>query len=143
VNIFVRWLKFNVVGVMGMVLQLASLVMFNRVAAGHYLLATAAAIELTVLHNFMWHIHYTWRERRDRLAISTQLFRFHLSNGLVSMMGNLVLMRILVSDARLPLLASNGIAIVCCSLVNFCLGDNWVFALDHPIQRVRSFSSER
>ena len=37
-------------------------------------------------------------------------------------------MRILVHEARMPLLASNGIAILCCSVVNFCLGDRWSFA---------------
>ena len=28
----------------------------------------------------------------------------------------------------MPVLAANGIAILCCSLVNFCLGNEWVFA---------------
>jgi len=42
--------------------------------------------------------------------------------------GNLVLMRLLVQEARLPVLVSNSIAILCCSLVNFYLGENWTFA---------------
>jgi putative flippase GtrA len=59
----------------------------------------------------------------------SQLMRFHLSNGLVSMLGNLALMRVLVDGARMPVLAANGVAILCCSLVNFCFGDSWVFAV--------------
>jgi putative flippase GtrA len=114
---------------MGMVVQLAALGVFSRLAAGHYLLATAAAIEIAVLHNFVWHLHFTWRDRRDKSAVLAQLMRFHLSNGLVSMLGNLVLMRILVHEARLPLLLANAIAILCCSMVNFCLGDHWAFAV--------------
>jgi putative flippase GtrA len=113
---------------MGMVVQLAALDLFNRVSAGHYLYATAAAIELALAHNFVWHLYYTWRDRRDRAALLTQFIRFHLSNGLVSMLGNLLLMRILVHEAHIPLLVSNSIAILCCSLVNFCLGDRWAFA---------------
>lgn len=124
---FIRWGKFNLVGAIGMVVQLAALALFNRLMAGHYLYASAAAVEMTLLHNFAWHILYTWRERRDDSAILAQLMRFHLSNGLVSMLGNLALMRILVDGARMPLLAANSIAILCCSLVNFCLGDQWVF----------------
>jgi putative flippase GtrA len=112
-----------------MVVQLAALGVFSRLAAGHYLLATAAAIEIAVLHNFVWHLHFTWRDRRDKSAVLAQLMRFHLSNGLVSMVGNLVLMRILVHEASLPLLVANGIAILCCSVVNFCLGDGWAFAV--------------
>ena len=121
---FIRWCKFNLVGAVGMVLQLAALALFNRLAAGHYLYASAAAVELTLLHNFVWHLHYTWRDRRDNSALLTQLMRFHLSNGLVSMLGNLVLMRVLIQGAHIPLLISNCIAILCCSLVNFCLGNN-------------------
>ena len=128
-NTFIRWLKFNLVGAMGMVLQLATLALLNHCAPGHYLYASAAAVELTLLHNFVWHLHYTWRDRRDRAALAGQLVRFHLSNGLVSMLGNLALMRILVDGAHIPIIASNCIAILCCSIVNFCLGHNWAFAL--------------
>jgi putative flippase GtrA len=127
-NLLLRWGKFNLVGAIGMVVQLTALARFNRWMAGHYLIASAAAIELTLLHNFLWHLHFTWRDRRDSSPRLHQLVRFHLSNGLVSMLGNLALMRVLVHQARLPLLASNVIAILCCSAVNFCLGNNWAFA---------------
>jgi putative flippase GtrA len=128
VNTLVRWSKFNLVGAMGMVVQLAALALIGRLAKRHYLYASAAAVELALLHNFVWHLHYTWRDRRDRSAIRAQFVRFHLSNGMVSMLGNLALMRVLVAEARLPVLVANGIAILCCSIVNFCLGDHWAFA---------------
>ena len=128
-NPLVRWCKFNLVGAMGMALQLAALALFSRLWPGHYLFATSAAIELALLHNFAWHLRYTWRDRRSDSALLAQLVRFHLSNGLVSMLGNLALMRILVDEARIPLLASNTVAILCCSLINFCLGNNWAFAV--------------
>ena len=125
----VRWLKFNLVGAMGMVVQLAALAAISRCAGkSHYLCASAAAVELAVLHNFVWHVHFTWRDRRNSSALLSQLMRFHLSNGLVSMLGNLVLMRLLVHRAHVPLLVSNCISIACCSLVNFCLGNSWAFA---------------
>jgi putative flippase GtrA len=37
-------------------------------------------------------------------------------------------MRMLVDKAQVPVLAANVIAILCCSIANFCLGDNWTFA---------------
>ena len=127
-NAFVRWLKFNLVGAMGMVVQLAALAAISRCIGSHYLCASAAAVELAVLHNFVWHVHFTWRDRRGNSTLLSQLLRFHLSNGLVSVAGNLVLMRVLVQGARMPLLVANGIAILCCSVINFCLGNNWAFA---------------
>lgn len=133
-NTLLRWGRFNLVGAMGMVVQLAALSLFNRWMAGHYLCASAVAIELTLLHNFLWHLHYTWRDRRDNSTRLRQLVRFHLSNGLVSMLGNLALMRLLIHEVHLPLLVSNGIAILCCSIVNFCLGNNWAFAEEHKTE---------
>ena len=127
-NTFIRWGKFNLVGAAGMLIQLVALAFFNRCVPGHYLLASAAALELTLLHNFVAHLHYTWRDRRDNSELLAQLVRFHLSNGMVSMLGNLAIMRLLVGVAHIPLLAANTIAILCCSILNFCLGNNWAFA---------------
>ncbi|MGD0444411.1 MAG: GtrA family protein [Edaphobacter sp.] len=126
-NPLIRWGKFNLVGAMGMAVQLTTLAILNRCSPGHFLYASAAAVELTLLHNFIWHLHFTWRDRRDNSTLLSQLIRFHLSSGLVSMLGNLLLMRILIQDAHLPLIASNGIAILCCSIINFSLGNTWAF----------------
>jgi putative flippase GtrA len=123
-----RWLKFNLVGGIGILVQLSALVVFNRVAPGHYLVATAAAVELTLLHNFIWHLNLTWRDRRDGSTLLARLIRFHLSNGLISLFGNLVLTRIFKQEMHLSLLVSNAISIACCSLLNFVMGDRWAFA---------------
>jgi len=128
VTTFTRWWRFNLVGILGMLVQLVALALINRLTRGHYLFASAAAIELALLHNFVWHLQYTWSDRRKHSAVSAQLLRFHLSNGLVSLLGNLALMRILVAQAHLPVVAANSIAILCCSMVNFFLGDLWTFA---------------
>jgi putative flippase GtrA len=125
-NPLVRWARFNLVGAAGMAVQLGALAAFNRISAGHYLWATAAALEVTLLHNFVAHLHYTWRDRRAGSLLGRCL-RFHLANGAVSMIGNLALMRLLVGAARMPVLAANAVAILACSLVNFGLGDHWVF----------------
>ena len=127
-NTLVRWIKFNTVGAMGMAVQLTALALLNDWTGGHYLLASTAAVELALLHNFLWHLRFTWADRRGSSAVVGQFVRFHLANGMVSMVGNVALMRVLVGNAHLPLLVANGMAIVCCSIVNFCLGDLWAFA---------------
>ena len=109
-----------------MVMQLGVLAILSRLVSRHYLYASAVAVEVAVLHNFVWHLHYTWRDRQDDSAVLARLMRFHLSNGLVSMVGNLLLMRVL-HGAGVPLLVANGVAILCCSMVNFWLGDVWAF----------------
>ena len=126
-----RWMRFNAVGAVGMAVQLSALAALTRLANGHYLLATAAAIEITLLHNFTWHVRYTWRDRRGEGSLAERLARFHLSNGVVSMAGNLALLPVLARSARMPLVGADAVAVVGCSVVNFLLGDLWVFATRH------------
>ena len=116
-----------------MLVQLAALALISRWSSGHYLYATIAALELTLLHNFVWHLHYTWRDRRNDSSLLEQLLRFQLSNGLISLLGNVTLMRILVREERFPLLLANGTAILCCSIVNFLLGNKWTFAINSQV----------
>jgi putative flippase GtrA len=124
---FARWWRFNVVGAMGMAVQLSVLAMMSRCVPGRYLWASAVAVEMAVLHNFVWHMRYTWRGR-DGLSGWRALWRFHVSNGMVSMVGNVLLMRALVGMAHVPVVVANGLAIMVCSGVNFGLGEAWVFA---------------
>ncbi len=142
-NILLRWWRFNVVGAMGMVVQLGSLAVMSRVCGGHVLMVTATAVELALLHNFVWHVRYTWRGRYGG-SRWRQMVRFHLANGAVSLVGNVVLMRLLVGGARLPVIAANAVAIACCSVVNFGLGERWAFAAHSPpIPALRSAAEKR
>jgi putative flippase GtrA len=130
-GLFVRWVKFNAVGAMGIVVQLGTLVVLAGPLGLHYLLATGLAVETAVLHNFFWHERWTWMERTRRAPqlrlFLGRLLRFHLSNGLVSILGNLVLMRLLVGQFRLHYMVANVLSIAACSLANFFLSEVFVF----------------
>jgi putative flippase GtrA len=126
---FARWLRFNLVGGIGIALQLGLLFLLKSVAGLNYLTATALAVEATVVHNFLWHERYTWADRVQPSWSKSlrRLTRFNLTNGAVSLGGNLVLMKIIVSFEPVNYLAANGVAIVLCSLVNFLVSDEYVF----------------
>ena len=124
-----RWWKFNLVGVVGFVVQMGALVLLRRICGSHYLLATAIALELTLAHNFLWHLRFTWRDRCAESRLS-QFARFQLSNGLVSLAGNLGGVRLLVRYTHVPLLAANAITVLLCAVANFYAGNVWAFA--HP-----------
>lgn len=122
-----RFLRFNGVGVLGFSLQLAVLAGLVRFGV-HYLIATAIAVELAVLHNFLLHERWTWRDRAAvRGTRARRLWRFHVSNGVISLAGNLLLMRLLVGMVGLHPIAANLLSVVLCSLVNFRAGDRFVF----------------
>lgn len=126
-----RWLKFNAVGAAGVVVQLAALAALAGGFGIGYLPATVLAVEAAVLHNFFWHERWTWGDRtqgRRRMGpVLGRLLRFNLSTGLVSILANLVLMRLLVGRLGLHYLPSNMLAIAAGSLVNFLVSHLFVF----------------
>jgi putative flippase GtrA len=125
----VRWLKFNAVGAMGIVVQLAVLALLVDGFHMNYLPATALAVETAVLHNFIWHERFTWKDRASGGArdVAMRLLRFHAGNGVVSILGNLALMRLLVGTLQLKYLLANGITIAVCALLNFVVSEWFVF----------------
>jgi archaetidylinositol phosphate synthase len=122
-----RWWRFNLVGVGGFALQLGMLWILARVFGIHYLIATALAVEIAVLHNFAWHEAWTWQdlEPADRWR---RLLRFNLANGFVSIASNVLLTQLLMRWMGLPLLAANATAVFMMAQLNFALAESWVFA---------------
>ncbi len=122
-----RFFRFNGVGVLGFAIQVIVLGVLLR-AGVHYLVATVLAVEAAVLHNFLWHERWTWRDRpatgRARLA---RLGRFHLLNGAVSLVGNVLLMRLFVGTLGLPAIPANLVAVLACSVINYFASDGLVF----------------
>ena len=126
---FFRWMKFNAVGGIGIGVQLAALAVLRSWLKLDYLLATGLAVEIAVIHNFLWHERFTWADRPAARPFRSlvRLVKFNVSNGAVSIVGNLLLMRLLVGELKFNYVVSNLVAIAVCSLVNFLLGDRFVF----------------
>jgi putative flippase GtrA len=125
-----RWLKFNLVGALGIAVQLAVLLCLRSEFHLSYLPATALAVEAAVLHNFLWHERYTWADRVQPSWKNSppRLLRFNGTTGAVSLFGNLAIMKLLVGLGHLNYLVANGVAIAACSLLNFLVSDQVVFA---------------
>ena len=119
----IRWLKFNAVGIAGAAIQVTLVWLLTR-GGMHYLIATAIAVEVAILHNFYWHVRWTWKGRHP------SLLRFHMANGLVSILSNLALMRLFTGGMGIGPVPANLAAISITSLANFLLGDRWVFLPD-------------
>ncbi len=124
-----RWLAFNSVGALGIVVQMSALFVLVSVVGMNYLLATAIAVEAAVLHNFFWHENWTWADRattcRDRWF--RRLVYFHFANGMLSLFGNLLLMRVFVGVLAINYVLANVFAIALCAIMNFVAGDRFVF----------------
>jgi putative flippase GtrA len=121
-----RWMKFNLVGWIGIGVQLAVLTALKSGLHFNYLWATALAVEAAVIHNYLWHQRFTWVDRPAGSEI-LRFARFNLTTGVFSIAGNLALMKLLVDVAHVQYLLANIITIATCSLLNFVVSDRLVF----------------
>lgn len=124
-----RWLKFNLVGGLGMAVQLAALATFHSVLKLDYRLATPLAVEIAVVQNYLWHERFTWRDRPSSHPLQSlvRFIYFNLTNGAVSLAGNLLIMAALLGQLHWNYAIANLLAIAVCSLANFLLSDRFVF----------------
>jgi putative flippase GtrA len=116
-----RWLTFNGVGALGVVVQLSALGLLVNAGGVHYLVATAIAVETAVLHNFVWHQRWTWRDRpaASKYHLAVRLARFHLLNGVFSLVGNVAITALLAGTGGMDPVLANFVAIMMCSTLNF------------------------
>ena len=114
---------------MGVTVQLAVLSTLKGFMGLHYLGATALAVESAILHNFFWHEKWTWGDRGLARAPGrfARLARFNSTTGMISILGNVLFMRLFVGELGLHYLLGNLASIASCSLLNFVVSDRFVF----------------
>jgi putative flippase GtrA len=148
-----RLTRFIAVGALGFVLQVGALAVLMAVVHWPWLPATIVAVQLAIVHNFLWHERWTWRDRvsatvvgqgrpltrrafsttrPQRLiagveSVSMRFVKFALTTGVTSIAGNVALMAVCVTVIGLPAIAANVAAVATLSVLNFMMSDRWVF----------------
>ena len=121
-----RWLKFQAVGAAGVAVQLASLAGFREGLGWSVTVATAAAVEISILHNFCWHRRWTWAAPEQKTVLR-QLGEVNLTYSLVSITTNVVFTQVYMQTFAVHYLIANLMAIATGGLANFLLGEFFVF----------------
>jgi dolichol-phosphate mannosyltransferase len=119
--------KFTFVGALGVLVNLTLLFLLSVTAGLPRGLAWFLAVEAAVLHNFIWHQSFTWRDRREAGAGAwlRRATTFHLSvAGTVAINGTLFG---LLSIVGAPLILAGMAGIGAAAAFNFVAGDRWVF----------------
>ena len=128
-----RWCRFLAIGAAGVCVQMSSL-MFLREALGlGVMLAAAAAVEIAILHNFYWHLRWTWAVPRASLtpkSVFERLWQFNLTNGVISIATSLGFTRLYMEAFGMHYLAANLLAIGAGTLANFAAAELIVFRPD-------------
>jgi putative flippase GtrA len=125
-NARTRWMRFNLVGVMGFALQTMALSLLVRGAGLSAGIAITIAVLAAVSHNFVWHERLTWphlpREERFKRWLA-----FHVSTGLVSVLTNLGITMIVMTATGVAVVPANVIAVALASFANFWINDRLIF----------------
>ena len=129
----IRFAAFSAVGAAGFVLQLGMLWLLTS-GGVHYLAATALATELAIVLNFFGHERWTWSDRRagapavrEARETMSRFFRFHLTNGAISLVGGVLLMPMLIEMGQMHYLFANVLTVGICAFANFAAADRIVF----------------
>ena len=125
-----RWTAFNGVGAIGVAVQLATLAFLVHGLAMPVIPATVLAVEVAVVHNFLWHNYWTWRDRPagSVRTTMTRFVRFQLLNGVISLAGNVAITSMLASWLGIDVVVASAAAIAVCSTLNFAASELLVFA---------------
>lgn len=124
-----RWGVFNLVGLGGFVLQVGTLALLTRGLEWPTVIATAVALEIAALHNFLGHSRWTWRDYHER-TLRGRAFRFlrYQAAKTASLGANLAITMALTAGAGLPVEMANVVAVLLCALPNYLIADRLVFS---------------
>ncbi len=124
-----RFLRFSVAGLIGFVVQVAALWLLVTLTPIHYVVATAVAVELAILMNFVWHEQWTWQDRPSANLCDrySRLVRYNAMTALTSIAGSLIITALLVESLAMSPVVANIISVVALGALNFAGAETLVF----------------
>ena len=123
-----RFRVFIAVGVVGFVLQVAVVAMLTELLGWSATGSTALGVEAAILHNFLGHERWTWRDRKTSSGSRLRrLLQFQLTTGVTSVAGNVLLVLVGVAALGLGPVVANCLAVGAMSLANYLVADRCVF----------------
>ncbi|MEK6885444.1 MAG: glycosyltransferase family 2 protein [Nanoarchaeota archaeon] len=117
--------KFLIVGLIGILINTFSLLIFKSFLAIPLMISGLLAIELSVISNFSFNNLWTFSDRNTGFGIFNKFFRYHLS-VLIGITINYLLL-LLLSSYGLYYLISNIIGIFFGTICNYLLSSRWAW----------------
>ena len=118
---------FIAVGAAGFVLQIAVVAVATAAFGWSPAAATVLGVEAAVIHNYFWHEQWTWADRAVDGRRFRRLCHFHLTTGVTSVAGNLLIVLLAVHLLDLGPVVANALAVGALSLANYVVADRYVF----------------
>lgn len=117
---------FNAVGLAGFIVQIAAIALLTRHVGWPAFAATAVALELAALQNFLAHSRWTWGDRSTNLRGWMRRFARYQAAKTASLLANLAITTLLI-HAGLPAEIANTAAVLACAIPNYLVSEHLVF----------------
>lgn len=124
-----RFLKFCVVGLAGVGVNMFFLWFFTEIIKIFYLFSSPLAIELSILNNFILNDIWTWRDRGrpGKLNYFKRMVQYHISVSISAIIANIFLLWFLTEIFHFYYLLSNLFGIAAGAVLNYFINDRWTF----------------
>ena len=118
---------FNLVGFLGFALQIGAIALLTRRFHWPAFTATAVALELAALQNFVAHSRWTWGDRPAQ-SLRGWVHRYwrYQAAKTASLLANLLITTVLV-HADVPAEIANTAAVLICAIPNYLVSEHLVF----------------
>lgn len=128
-DVLFRGTKFNLVGWMGMLVNSGCLYLFKGILGIPLIPASMMAIEIAIIHNFIWHRYWTWKDRNgnSNQSFLRQLLTYNLITGLVDLLVNVSVLWLLTTAFGVYYLISNIAGMIAGPFIKFWLNEKIVF----------------
>lgn len=121
-----RILKFSVVGVSGVLVNMGMLYILTEYFDILYFISSFLAIELSIISNFILNDIWTWGDRRKKKFLH-RIIQYHISVGLTAIFANWLILLLLTEVFGVYYLISNLVGISVGMFSNYILNDVWTF----------------
>lgn len=124
-SLLVEFIKFGLVGLIGVIINLGILYILTEYLGVHYLLSAFIGTSLAVTNNFLLNKVWTFKEKMNHEFLG-KYSRF-ASISIITIILNLILLYFLTEIARVYYITSQFISIVVVSAINFLGNKAWTF----------------
>lgn len=124
----IRFLKFSIVGGIGLVVNTVALYLLTTFVFGErlYLFAAALSLEISIINNFLLNEYWTFRDRTAGGGFFTRMVKFHGSRT-AGFFTTLAVLFVLTEWFGVFYLISNIVSVLVGMAINYLTSNYWVW----------------